>query len=100
MHSTATILEIARLLGEGELSHRQIAVELGVSRGTVSAIANGQRGLHGKETAAGRAFEPPPLPPERCTRCGYRIHPPCQICRARRARGANKRALAIRNHER
>ena len=85
MLSQDVVIEIARLLFEGELSHRQIAARLGVGRSTVDAIASGRRGLHGSDhrteysppSAAGGAM------PERCPHCGARIFPPCIACRAR-----------------
>ena len=45
----ATVQEIRRLLDEGQLSQRKIAAQLGVSRGTVGAIASGRRGMFGRE---------------------------------------------------
>ena len=83
MLPTTLVHEIDRLLREGELSHRKIAAHLGVSRGTISAIASGRRGLYGKEP-----FEPhsplvPSSPPTRCPHCGYRVYLPCLICRIR-----------------
>jgi transcriptional regulator with XRE-family HTH domain len=74
--------EIDRLVKAGWLSQRQIAQRLGVSRGTVSAIASGRRGLYGAETAAPLRHHAS-SEPARCTACGYRVFLPCQICRAR-----------------
>ena len=42
MISEATVRQIKRLL-EREMTQRKISSEVGVSRGTVSAIANGRR---------------------------------------------------------
>jgi hypothetical protein len=84
MLATALIQEIDRLLKQGQLSHREIAARLGVSRGTVNAIANGRRGLHGKDMQDGDAYPSTPASsPVRCPRCGYRIYAPCLVCRAR-----------------
>ena len=83
MLPVALVNEIDRLLRVGNLSQRKIAARLGVSRGVVSAIASGQRGLHGKET------DRPHFPlhnarvPARCPNCGYRVYLPCLICKAR-----------------
>jgi hypothetical protein len=91
MLSLSIVEEIDRLLREGKLSQRKIAARLGVSRGTVGAISNGRRGIHGKEP---QADDPhtliPQGPPERCPRCGFTVYMPCLICRARdyRARRA------------
>ena len=83
MLPTALVHEIDRLLRQGELSHRKIASRLGVSRGTISAIANGRRGLFGKDPDDNRAAHIRTAPPMRCPRCGYRVYPPCLICEAR-----------------
>jgi len=83
MLPTALIHEIDRLLKEGELSHRKIAIRLGVSRGTIDAIANGRRGLYGKEPDVNRPAHVPTSPPARCPRCGYRVYFPCLICNTR-----------------
>lgn len=91
MLPTALIHEIDRLLKQGELSHRKIAARLGVSRGTVSAIAAGRRGLYGKDTPDENSHaHSPSSPPTRCPRCGYRIHPPCLICEARHHKNGRK----------
>ncbi len=80
----ATVQEISRLLAEGQLSQRKIAKKLGVSRGTVGAIASGRRGMFGKEPDNDRpelcCFE---VPPERCNGCGALVYKPCVLCRTR-----------------
>lgn len=84
MLAKSLIEKIDRLLGEGRLSQRKIAAKLRVSRGTVSAIANGRRGLYGREASDDRTFPiGQPAPPERCPRCGYRVYMPCRICSSR-----------------
>jgi Winged helix-turn-helix DNA-binding len=76
--------EIHRLLREGRLSQRKIAARLHVSRGTVSAIASGRRGLFGREPDGDDATTfRPHSPPERCPRCGYRVYMPCLVCHSR-----------------
>jgi hypothetical protein len=82
MLTTALVQEIDHLLREGELSQRQIAARLCVSRGTISAIASGRRGLYGKDP---RALRMPirTSRPTRCPHCGYRVYLPCLICRVR-----------------
>lgn len=76
--------EIRCLLDEGELSQRKIAIKLDVSRGTVSAIASGRRGVYGSEP---KSDEPAlcclELPPERCSGCGAKVYMPCVLCSAR-----------------
>ena len=80
----ATVEEIGRLLAEGKLSQRKIAKKLGISRGTVGAIASGRRGLFGKEPDEDSpelcCFE---APPERCRGCGALVYMPCVLCRTR-----------------
>jgi DNA-binding XRE family transcriptional regulator len=81
----AVVEEIRRLLDEGTLSQRKIAAKLGISRGTVGAIASGKRGLYGREPDP----DEPELtaldtPPERCRGCGAMVHMPCLLCRTRR----------------
>jgi hypothetical protein len=87
MLSQTIILEIDRLLKEGQLSQRKIARRLGVSRGTISAIARGRRRLHGKEPWR----EKRSAGPARCPACGYRVYLPCMICRAREYREQYRR---------
>jgi Helix-turn-helix domain len=79
----SVVEEIDRLLKEGELSQRRIAERLKVSRGTVSAIASGQRGLHGRTPADETKGETPALPAERCPKCGFLVYKPCLVCRTR-----------------
>jgi predicted XRE-type DNA-binding protein len=86
MHTTDLLYEIHRLILVGELTQREIAAHLGVSRGTVSAVASGARSLVGREPR--RTYSPltPTTPPVRCGRCGYRVYLPCIICRVREHR--------------
>ena len=79
----SVIQEVRRLIDLGQLSQRQIALKLDVSRGTVHAIATGKRGLHGSELETHDAetnFYS--LPPQRCPGCGARVFLPCVLCRA------------------
>jgi hypothetical protein len=94
MLPTTLVHEIDRLLQEGELSHRKIAARLGVSRGTISAIASGRRGLYGKEPVDAHLLRVPSSPPTRCPHCGYRVYFPCNICRTR-AHRRRQRLLAL-----
>lgn len=80
MLSLQRVLEVKRLLDEGRLSRRAIAQATGVSRGSVNAIANGCRGVHGAGTEPGL----PAADPVRCPGCGGKVYPPCVLCRARR----------------
>lgn len=97
MLTLSVVEEIGRLLAEGKLSQRKIAARLGVSRGTVGAIASGRRSLYGKEP---HTDDPEPTlfqsAPERCHHCGYVVHMPCLICRTRRYRERQQR-LTVRD---
>jgi len=86
MLALSVVKEIARLLSEGHLSQRKIAQRLGVSRGTVSAIANGQRALFGRTPEAEDVDVGLQFPPERCPKCGFFVHMPCLVCRTREYR--------------
>lgn len=80
------VLEVRRLLDEGKLSRRKIARQTGVSRGTVNAIANGQRGLFGA-SQADAADGPAPQRAtiaSRCPGCGGLVYLPCLLCQAHR----------------
>ena len=91
----ALVEEIRRLLNEGRLSQRKIALQLGVSRGTISAIASGRRGIHGREPSDdGSHFPQTDLVPERCLGCGGMVYKPCLLCQTR-AYARRRRALAF-----
>ena len=80
----ATVEEIQRLLAAGQTSQRKIAKQMGVSRGTVAAIASGRRGIYGREPNSAEnelcCFD---APPERCPGCGAMVYMPCLLCRTR-----------------
>src|SRR6185295_3312841 len=82
----ALVHEIDQMIHDGTLSHRKIAAHLGVSRGVVSAIANGSRGLYGQNPLETYSPLTPTSPPTRCPGCGYRVYLPCLICRTREHR--------------
>ena len=92
MLTTAVVQEIDRLIREGELSQRQIAARLCVSRGIISAIASGRRSLYGKEPQSVRTPSGESIP-TRCPDCGYRVFLPCLICRVREH---NSRQIVLR----
>jgi transcriptional regulator with XRE-family HTH domain len=90
----ATIKQIHLLLEQGELSQRQIAEMLEVSRGTVSAVASGRRGLYGTAADAkevGLNFEGATV---RCPSCGAQVFMPCLLCRAREMCAAHETNMA------
>ncbi|MFO0790590.1 MAG: hypothetical protein U0805_14135 [Pirellulales bacterium] len=94
MLPTALVEEIARLLREGELSHRSIAAQLQISRSIVDRIARGNRGLYGRDLPTKYSPLTPTTPATRCPRCGYRVYLPCLVCRTRE-HVSRQRILAI-----
>lgn len=85
MIAPATEIEIRRLLQQGKLSQRKIALAVGVSRGTVHAIARGKRPDHTQRgTGAEHAPLEPARPMQRCPTCGGLVQMPCLLCRIRR----------------
>jgi hypothetical protein len=84
MLALSLVEEIERLLTEGTMSQRKIAKRLGISRGTVAAIASGRRGLYGRDEESDDHDPHVHLsPPERCPICGYLVYMPCLVCGAR-----------------
>lgn len=81
MLSQHVIDEARRILSEGRMSQRQIAEQLHISRGTVSALALGQRGSHGREVATAQPLQ---IRIVRCRGCGGLVCIPCVLCRTRR----------------
>ncbi|MEE8451500.1 MAG: winged helix-turn-helix transcriptional regulator [Thermoguttaceae bacterium] len=84
MIAPSIVSEIRDLLGKGEISQREIARRLGISRGTVNAIALGRRA----DRSAGRRhdpseFIPPAGVPVRCPTCGGKVQMPCLACQVR-----------------
>lgn len=83
--------EIKRLLDEGSLSQRGIARQLGVSRGTVHAIARGKRpDYHNRRGEEEDQIVPPRGPWSRCRTCGGMVQMPCLACRVRALRDASR----------
>ncbi len=82
MLAAKTVAEIQRLLDGKTLSQRRIAALLGVSRGSVAAIASGKR----RAVLAEECDDVPPEhsgPPARCAGCGGLVYMPCLLCRLR-----------------
>jgi hypothetical protein len=80
MISPAKVEEVRRLLAQGNISQRQIARQLSLSRGVVGSIASGRRPDYSLRTPQ----EPLCLlPAVRCPGCGGFVHPPCRLCRVR-----------------
>ena len=81
------VREICLLLSEGCLSQRTIARRMGVSRGTVCAVARGKRTEDfSRIRAAGIHFSHPAGRAVRCPDCGGLVQMPCLACYLRRSR--------------
>jgi hypothetical protein len=91
MISLALVEEIKRRLKGGRLSQRKIARQLGVSRGTVNAIARGKRPDYGAHKEPSDGFVAPSGPAVRCPGCGGKVQMPCLACRLRMIRDDRQR---------
>ncbi|MGA7700486.1 MAG: hypothetical protein WCB27_12815 [Thermoguttaceae bacterium] len=83
MLAAKTVIEIQRLLDAKTHSQRRIAALLGVSRGSVAAIASGRR----RAELADECDDAPAEhagPPARCPGCGGLVYMPCLLCRLRK----------------
>jgi transcriptional regulator with XRE-family HTH domain len=74
------VAEAQRLLLEGRHSQRAVARLLGISRGTVRAIANGRRPVYPDSDDEAEQSAGPPV---RCPSCGGTVFMPCRLCRTR-----------------
>ena len=92
MIATSVVDEIRRLLREGRLSQRSIARQIGVSRGTVNAIALGKC-THDRvrRQRDEDGFIPPAGLPVRCPGCGGKVQMPCLLCYIRTIHAPKKR---------
>lgn len=79
MIAQAVIDEIEKLLAEGRLSRRAIAIKVGVSRTVVTQLA--AKHYNRPARASRRACLEGPLR-RRCPSCGYAVPLPCVYCRA------------------
>jgi hypothetical protein len=86
MITPAMVEEIKRLLDSGHLSQRTIARQVGVSRGTVNAIAQGKRLEPAPAQNPAPGFAAPEGPLTRCPGCGGLVMMPCVLCRLRSMR--------------
>ena len=99
MLPTALIMEVRRLLDRRELTYREISKRLGVSRGLITAMANGQRGNHGRDPGDETPTSSPRrelTSPTRCPGCGGLVCPPCRLCAVR---AIHARTLTILPYE-
>jgi len=75
------IRKILHLVKQGKMSQRQIAKRLGVSRGTVQAVAHGKRLEHIPVAMnAAATWVVPSGKPKRCPDCGSWVKMPCLAC--------------------
>ncbi len=82
------VLSILFLLKEKKFSQRKVAKMLGISRGTVGAIARGTRKLTRYLSAQEDAkVVSPQGPPRRCPLCGAKTKMPCLACQLRKQSG-------------
>jgi len=93
MLSAEAVLEILRLLDEGNHSRRDIATMVGVCHGTVNNVARGKRGIYGPGSCEPPMSERRLGAPVRCRGCGGRVCQPCLLCQAR---PIHERALVTR----
>ncbi|MHB1033877.1 MAG: hypothetical protein ACYC35_02710 [Pirellulales bacterium] len=78
------VQEVQRLLAEGRLSQRKIALAAGVARATVGAIASGARPDYTCPEPVDDDEFPEILGPlGRCPSCGGLVYMPCRLCRVR-----------------
>jgi hypothetical protein len=87
------VQQVRQLLAEGKHSQRAIARIIGISRGTVGAIASGKRrdARPRRDTCKVDEFSQPTGPPERCPGCGAMVYMPCRLCRTRAAKSSSSR---------
>ena len=92
--SPAIAEQVERLLAEGKLSQRRIALRLGISRGSVDAIAGGR--WAGPARGSEDDEELPAGPAVRCPGCGGLVYPPCRLCRVRALQRRERARAALR----
>ena len=83
------IKEAETLLAQEKLSQRKIAKITGLSRGTVSSIANGKRNVYVKTVDPSQPTELEKSPPVRCPTCGSMVRMPCLLCFLKRLADKN-----------
>lgn len=94
MIALGKVKEIERLLAEGGLSQRKIAVLVGVSRATVSAIFTGTRPDYQARARAVADEALPNGPLGHCPTCGATVYLPCRLCHVREKMREEEELLA------
>ena len=84
MLKAAVVMRVRELLAEGR-NHSEVGRMVRLSRNTVTKIAAGRYPDYtairrAKQQAQGSGRQ---RPMGKCPGCGYRVHLPCRICRAR-----------------
>jgi len=80
----AKVREVRQLLSEKTLSQRRIAKIVGVSRGTVTAIASGKYTQNKRGPASvDDDYFAITGPAARCPGCGGNVYLPCRLCYVR-----------------
>ena len=87
MLAPSLVEKIRCLLWEKSLSQREISRRLGVSRGTVGAIARGTRPDRPRCRPVRQIVEPGGRP-KRCRSCGALVRMPCLRCQLRALRSS------------
>jgi hypothetical protein len=96
MIASDIVEEIRQMLAEGGLSQRAIAGRMGVSRGTVCAIAQGKRRDQPSQLyQQDMHFNPPAGAAVRCSGCGGLVQMPCLACFIRQWRYRRNMALRM-----
>ena len=97
MLALGLVNEIKRLLEPKDLSQRQIAKRLGISRGAVGDVAKGRR----RTAAINMDEELTAFSDEsvlgRCPGCGGKVYMPCLLCQTRSFQ-RNQRAISRLRH--
>jgi hypothetical protein len=96
------VAEVQRFLDEGVLSHRQIALRTGISRASISAIADGTRPDYEsrrRERQLRDAEAETAGPVERCGGCGGLTQIPCRLCRVRQIDAQRREARRRRRQQ-
>ena len=99
MIALGKVKEIERLLAQGGLSQRKIALQVGVSRATVSAIVTGSRPDYQARARAIADVALPNGPLGHCPTCGATVYLPCRLCHVRQKMREEEELLTARRRQ-